>query len=110
MDIQNTRAVSLLDLTGFPVRLERFQRLLIASFTPMEKMTLVLDLVVQSGGNHIAAEWIKVLSKTHTKLKQAAADITGPLQFRPMVYTLYIGINLTIIMKQYGDRQTDTNI
>ena len=34
----------------------------------------------------------------------------GALQFRPMVYTLYIGINLTIIMKQYGDRQTDTNI
>ena len=23
-----------------------------------------------------------------------------------MLYTLYIGINLTIIMKQYGDRQT----
>ena len=43
-------------------------------------------------------------------MKQAAADITGPLQVRPMVYTLYIGINLTIIMKQYGDRQTDTNI
>ena len=44
------------------------------------------------------------------KFRQAAADITGPLQVRPMVYTLYIGINLTIIMKQYGDRQTDTNI
>ena len=42
--------------------------------------------------------------------KQAAADITGQLQVRPMLYTLYIGINLTIIMKQYGDRQTDTNI
>merc|ERR1712243_451487 len=25
----------------------------------------------------------------------------------PVLYTLYIGINLTIIMKQYGDRQTD---
>ena len=34
----------------------------------------------------------------------------GVPQFGPMVYTLYIGINLTIIMKQYGDRQTDTNI
>ena len=42
--------------------------------------------------------------------KQAGADITGQLQVRPMLYTLYIGINLTIIMKQYGDRQTDTNI
>ena len=42
--------------------------------------------------------------------EQAAADITGPLQVRPMLYTLYIGINLTNIMKQYGDRQTDTNI
>ena len=26
--------------------------------------------------------------------QQAAADITGPLQFRPMLYTLYIGINI----------------
>ena len=42
--------------------------------------------------------------------QQAGADITGQLQVRPMLYTLYIGINLTIIMKQYGDRQTDTNI
>ena len=37
--------------------------------------------------------------------KQAAADITGQLQVRPMVYTLYIGINLTIIMKQYGESE-----
>ena len=29
-------------------------------------------------------------------MKQAAADITGPLQVWPMVYTLYIVINLTI--------------
>ena len=43
-------------------------------------------------------------------IEQAAADITGQLQVRPILYTLYIGINLTIIMKQYGDRQTDTNI
>ena len=40
---------------------------------------------------------------------------SGSRHYRPapisaMVYTLYIGINLTIIMKQYGDRQTDTNI
>ena len=27
---------------------------------------------------------------------------TGPLQVWPMVYILYIGINLAIIMKQYG--------
>ena len=26
---------------------------------------------------------------------------TGPLQFWPMVYILYIGINHAIIMKQY---------
>ena len=26
----------------------------------------------------------------------------GPLQVWPMVYILYIGINLAIIMKQYG--------
>ena len=50
------------------------------------------------------------LCKYKGKIKQAAADITGQLQVRPMLYTLYIGINLTIIMKQYGDRQTDTNI
>ena len=37
--------------------------------------------------------------------KQAGADITGQLQFQPMVYTLYIGINLTIIMKQYGESE-----
>ena len=28
---------------------------------------------------------------------------TGPLQVWAMVYILYIGINLAIIMKQYGD-------
>ena len=32
--------------------------------------------------------------------KQAGADITGQLQFRPMVYTLYIVINLTTDNKQ----------
>merc|ERR1711867_41263 len=37
--------------------------------------------------------------------RQAAADITGQLQVRPMLYTLYIGINLTIIIKQYGESE-----
>ena len=36
------------------------------SFTPMERMTVVLDVVVPWGGNDIAAEWIQVLSNTHT--------------------------------------------
>ena len=68
MNIQNTRAVSLLDLTGFPVRLVRLKRLLAASFTPMERMTVVLDLVVPCGENDIGAEWIQVLSNSHTTL------------------------------------------
>ena len=34
------------------------------------------------------------------KTEQAAADITGPLQVRAMVYTLYIVINLTTDNKQ----------
>ena len=29
--------------------------------------------------------------------KQAAADITGQLQVRPMLYTLYIDINLLVV-------------
>ena len=52
----------------------------------------------------------KICENIKQYLKQAAAHITGQLQVRPMLYTLYISINLTIIMKQYGDRQTDTNI
>ena len=66
MDIQNIRAVSLLDLSGFPVQLRRLKMILEVSFTPMERMTVVLDVVVQRGGNDIAAEWIQVLSNTHT--------------------------------------------
>ena len=34
--------------------------------------------------------------------------ITGPLQIWPMVYILYIGINLAIIIKQYGDRKNSS--
>ena len=66
MNIQNTRAVSLLDLSGFPVQLRRLKMILEVSFTPMERMTVVLDVVVPWGGNDIAAEWIQVLSNTHT--------------------------------------------
>ena len=40
--------------------------------------------------------------------KQAAADIIGPLQIWPMKYILYIGINLAIIIKQYGDRKNSS--
>ena len=35
---------------------------------------------------------------------------TGPLQVWPMVYILYIGINLGIIMKQYGDRKNSSDL
>ena len=68
MNIQNTRAVSLLDLSGFPVQLRRLKMILEVSFTPMERMTVVLDLVVPCGENDIGAEWIQVLSNTHTTL------------------------------------------
>ena len=57
MNIQNTRAVSLLDLSGFPVQLRRLKMILEVSFTPMERMTVVLDVVVQRGGNDIVTEW-----------------------------------------------------
>ena len=66
MDIENSRAVSILDVSGFPVRLVTLKRLLAASFTPMERMTVVLDVVVPYGENDIGAEWIQVLSNTHT--------------------------------------------
>ena len=47
------------------------------------------------------------LSIYHVKIKtkQAAADITGQLQVRPMLYTLYIGINLTIVKMLHTDNK-----
>ena len=58
---------------------------------------------------------MKLLEQEHTHIqiinpnkKQAAADITGPLQIWPMKYILYIGINLAIIIKQYGDRKNSS--
>ena len=39
---------------------------------------------------------------------QAAADITGQLQIWSMKYILYLGINLAIIIKQYGDRKNSS--
>ena len=36
------------------------------------------------------------------------ATFTGPLQVWPMVYILYIGINLASIIKQYGDRKNSS--
>ena len=66
INIQNTRAVSLLDLTGFPVSLKKLKRLMAASFTPMERMTVVVDLVVPRGENEIGDEWIELLCKINT--------------------------------------------
>ena len=60
INIQNTRAVSLLDLTGFPVSLKKLKRLMAASFTPMER------IVVPRGENEIGDEWIELLCKINT--------------------------------------------
>ena len=75
-------------------------------------MTQTLQMLPWSQRIIDKLEHIKLflVQEVHYLKIQAAADITGQLQFRPMVYTLYIGNNLTIIMEQYGDRQTDTNI
>ena len=37
--------------------------------------------------------------------KQAGADITGQLQIRPMLYTLYIGINLRVVKMLHTDNK-----
>ena len=37
--------------------------------------------------------------------KQAGADITGHLQVRPMLYTLYIGINLWVVKMLHTDNK-----
>ena len=39
------------------------------------------------------------------KTKQAGADITGQLQVRPMLYTLYIGINLRVVKMLHTDNK-----
>jgi len=38
-------------------------------------------------------------------LKQAGADITGQLQVRPMLYTLYIDINLRVVKMLHTDNK-----
>ena len=40
-----------------------------------------------------------------SKKIQAGADITGQLQVWPMLYTLYIGINLTIVKMLHTDNK-----
>ena len=37
--------------------------------------------------------------------KQAGADITGQLQVRPMLYTLYIDINLRVVKMLHTDNK-----
>ena len=37
--------------------------------------------------------------------KQAGADITGQLQVRPMLYTLYIDINLRVVKMIHTDNK-----
>ena len=37
--------------------------------------------------------------------KQAGADITGQLQVRPMLYTLYISINLRVVKMLHTDNK-----
>ena len=38
-------------------------------------------------------------------MKQAGADITGQLQVRPMLYTLYIDINLRVVKMIHTDNK-----
>ena len=45
---------------------------------------------------------IKSKIKIIINLNKREPTFWGPLQVWPMVYILYIGINLAIIMKQYG--------
>ena len=42
---------------------------------------------------------------TQNELHQAGADITGQLQVRPMLYTLYIGINLQVVKMLHTDNK-----
>ena len=43
--------------------------------------------------------------KLKTIFKQAGADITGQLQVRPMLYTLYIDINLRVVKMLHTDNK-----
>ena len=43
--------------------------------------------------------------KNGSKKKQAGADITGQLQVRPMLYTLYISINLRVVKMLHTDNK-----
>ena len=42
--------------------------------------------------------------------KQAGADITGQLQVRPMLYTLYIDINLRVVKMIHTDNKQQITI
>ena len=54
-------------------------------------------------------EWL-LAAKNNFYLKQAGADITGQLQVRPMLYTLYISINLRVVkMLDTDNKQQITN-
>ena len=45
------------------------------------------------------------LIKSKRKLRQAGADITGQLQVQPMLYTLYIDINLRVVKMLHTDNK-----
>ena len=45
------------------------------------------------------------LAVSELKKKQAGADITGQLQVRPMLYTLYIDINLWVVKMLHTDNK-----
>ena len=43
-------------------------------------------------------------------IQQAGADITGQLQVRPMLYTLYIDINLRVVKMIHTDNKQQITI
>ena len=43
-------------------------------------------------------------------MKQAAADITGQLQVRAMLYTLYIDINLRVVKMLHTDNKQQITV
>ena len=50
--------------------------------------------------------WLMIIEAMYQKYgKQAGADITGQLQVRPMLYTLYIDINLRVVKMLHTDNK-----
>ena len=61
--------------------------------------------IINDDGQTRTNRQIKQTNQAKQTDKQAGADITGQLQFRPMLYTLYIDINVRVVKMIHTDNK-----